>query len=68
MRARTQSTHAHAITLRPLPLPKQFIESCLKCQEALYLADPKSVEYLYTREEFDELARTIDQAKTGRIN
>ena len=32
------------------------------------MADPASIEYIYTREEFDELARTIDQAKTGRIN
>ena len=32
------------------------------------MADPASVEYVYTNEEFDELARTVDQAKTGRIN
>ena len=32
------------------------------CQEHLYLADPSSLEYIYTKEEFDELARTVDQA------
>jgi len=44
------------------------VTCCFTCQEQLYLADPTSLEYIYTREEFDELARTVDQAKTGRIN
>ena len=48
--------------------PAQFVACCFSCQEKLYLADPGSIEYLYTKEEFDELARTVDQAKTGRIN
>ena len=32
------------------------------------MRDPHSLEYVYTKDEFDELARTVDQAKTGRIN
>ena len=47
---------------------EEFVNCLFTCQEQLYLADPTSLEYIYTREEFDELARTIDQAKTGRIN
>ena len=47
---------------------EEFVTCCFTCQEQLYLADPSSLEYIYTREEFDELARTVDQAKTGRIN
>jgi len=47
---------------------EEFVTCCFTCQEQLYQADPSSLEYIYTREEFDELARTIDQAKTGRIN
>jgi len=47
---------------------EEFVACCFSCQEQLYLADPQSIEYLYSKEEFDELARTVDQAKTGRIN
>jgi len=47
---------------------EEFVHCCFTTQEKLYLADPTSVDYVYTREEFDELARTVDQAKTGRIN
>lgn len=47
---------------------EEFVTCCFACQEQLYLQDPSSLEYIYTREEFDELARTVDQAKTGRIN
>ena len=47
---------------------EEFVSCCFSCQEHTYLANPSSLDYVYTREEFDELARTVDQAKTGRIN
>jgi len=46
----------------------ELVQCLFTTQEKLYLSDPSSVDYIYTREEFDELARTVDQAKTGRIN
>ena len=45
---------------------EEFVTCCFTCQEQLYLADPTSLEYIYTREEFDELARTVDQVRQLR--
>ena len=47
---------------------EEFVSCCVSCQEQVYLSHPSSLEYMYAREEFEELARTVDQAKTGRIN
>jgi protein phosphatase len=44
---------------------EEFVSGCAACQGN---ADQASLPYVYTNDEFDELARTVDQAKTGRIN
>jgi protein phosphatase len=46
----------------------EFVRCCIATQEKLYNKDPGAFSYVYTRDELEELARTVDQAKTGRIN
>jgi len=45
---------------------EEFVVCCMTTQNKV--SNSGNLDYEFTREEFDELARTVDQAKTGRIN